>query len=73
MRKGKKTPSSSTPISEDDEKRLKLIYFKQRYSENSPMTVYIPTKDIMFKMMRACLGCQNIEDLWIFNEDHTQM
>lgn len=53
---------------------INLIYCKERYTkEYSPMTVYIPTKDIMFKLMRGCLGCQNVEDLWIFHEDYTKL
>ena len=62
-----------TPES-DDEDTIKLIYPRDRYtSEHSPMTIYIPTREIMFKMMRACLGCKNVEDLWIFHEDHTKL
>ena len=32
------------------------------------MSVYIPSPDLLFKMMRACIGCQSIKDLWIYNE-----
>ena len=35
----------------------------------SPMIVYIPSKEVMFKMMRACLGCNHKEELWINYKD----
>jgi hypothetical protein len=55
-------------------KEVKLIYPLIRYDpDDSPMTIYIPTRSVMFKLMRACLGCKHVEDLWIFHEDHTQL
>lgn len=33
----------------------------------SPTTIFIPSKKIMFKLMRACLGVYEPEDLW-FNK-----
>ena len=30
--------------------------------------MYIPGKHLLFKMMRACLGCKNENDLW-FNRE----
>lgn len=46
-----------------------LIYNSRRNKEeDSPLCVYIPSKDLMFKMMRACIGCECVEDLWIYNE-----
>ena len=48
-----------------------LIYKIQRFSEeNSPMIVYLPSKQLLFKMMRACFGCQTKEDLWINYFEH---
>lgn len=48
-----------------------LVYHESRYREEfSPYVVYIPTDDIMFKLMRACLGCSKIEDLWIYQNDN---
>jgi hypothetical protein len=45
-----------------------LIYDVDRYIEDtSPMCVYIPCRELLFKMMRACLGCSTIKDLWIYN------
>lgn len=29
------------------------------------MIVYLPSKELLFKMMRACFGCQTKDDLWI--------
>ena len=34
------------------------------------MIVYLPSNELMFKMMRACFGCQSKDDLWInFNSN----
>lgn len=27
--------------------------------------IFLPNKAVMFKMMRACLGVEKVEDLWI--------
>ena len=44
-----------------------LVYLEKRYiSDQSPMCVYLPSNEILFKMMRACLGCDEVEDLWIY-------
>ena len=44
-----------------------LIYMPNRYDEvHSPLCVYIPSKALLFKMVRACLGCKSVEDLWIY-------
>ena len=32
------------------------------------MCVYIPSNEVLFKMMRACIGCENIEDLWFYHD-----
>lgn len=34
------------------------------------MCVYIPSNEILFKLMKACIGCDKIEDLWIFNKKY---
>ena len=48
----------------------KLVYDKTRYSAvNSPYVIYYPSKDIMVKLMRACLGVTQVEDLWIHQEE----
>ena len=42
-----------------------LVYHENRYKEDcSPYTIYLPSNDVMFKMMRACLGCEKDYDLW---------
>jgi hypothetical protein len=39
-----------------------LIYHEDRYFKNmSPLCTYIPSKEFLFKMMRACVGCENAE------------
>ena len=43
-----------------------LVYFRSRYIEGfSPYCVYIPKKEIMLKLMRACVSVPKSEDLWI--------
>ena len=43
------------------------VYHESRYnSQSSPIAVWIPSKLVLIKMMRACMGCENEEDLWIF-------
>ena len=36
---------------------------------DSPMMIYFPNKALMFKIMRACIGINKIEDLWISNNN----
>ena len=46
-----------------------LVYFKTRYIEGfSPYCIYIPKKEIMLKLMRACIEVKKPEDLWINQE-----
>ena len=46
----------------------KNIYPDSRYcKEHSPLILYIPSRTIMIKMMRACFDCSKPEDLW-FNQ-----
>jgi len=41
------------------------VYQKSRYvPENSPSVIYIPTRVVMIKMMRACLGVTDPSQLW---------
>ena len=43
-----------------------LVYPKQRYvKEHSPFQIYIPRKEVMIKMMRACINVTEPEDVWI--------
>ena len=45
-----------------------LVYHKSRMTAlMSPMCNYIPSNEITFKMMRACIGLFAKEDLW-FNQ-----
>jgi len=42
------------------------VYPGFRYlQDTSPYCLYIPNKEVMFKMMRACIKVLNPEDLWI--------
>ena len=46
---------------------IDCVYPAQRYTEgNSPYCLYIPNRDIMFKMMRACINVKKAEDLWLY-------
>ena len=48
------------PITDED-----LVYRVNRYTKgNSPNTLYFPSKMMLFKMMRACIGVTDPKDLW---------
>ena len=34
---------------------------------HSPVVIYLPTKETIFKLMRACIGVNDIDNLW-FNQ-----
>ena len=43
-----------------------LVYRGNRYEkDNSPNMLIIPSRMVMFKIMRACVGVKTIEDLWV--------
>ena len=48
-----------------------LVYANERYvRENSPHTIYIPSRMVLFKIMRACIDISYPEYLWFsMNED----
>ena len=41
------------------------VYPNNRYGENSPYCIYIPCKEVMLKLMRACVKVTRPKDLWI--------
>jgi len=44
---------------------LDFVYADTRYcKEHSPHCIYIPSKKLMLKIMRACIGIKNAKDLW---------
>ena len=44
---------------------LDFIYEDSRYKkDNSPNCIYIPSKKVMLKIMRACIGVKDEKDLW---------
>ena len=54
----------------DDEEPVKvgLAYKIGRYNDDeSPTCIYLPTRQLLFKMMRACIGVEEPEELWIYN------
>ena len=36
------------------------------------MIIYMPSKEMMFKMMRACIGVTDKNDLWIYQSSKLQ-
>ena len=47
------------------------VYGETRYIKGfSPYCIYIPTKDVMFKLMRACVGVKHVEDLWFNRQEN---
>ena len=52
----------------EEDKQTELVYAKSRFEGGfSPLVVYLPTKLLMFKMMRSTAGCFSDKDLW-FNQ-----
>ena len=45
-----------------------LVYPFASYAEESPACIWIPRIELMFKLMRACLGVTDEKDLWMFKE-----
>ena len=44
------------------------VYAETRYRpEYSPLSIYIPNNELMFKLMRACIAVRNPTDLWFQN------
>ena len=42
-----------------------LVYREERFVyKNSPHTLYFPSKKVLFKIMRACIGITDPKDLW---------
>jgi hypothetical protein len=77
-----KSPRSPISVKSKDEsddpygfpKTHNLVYHTARYlNDSSPMCVYIPSKEILFKMMKACIGVDKPQDLWIYNEEITPL
>lgn len=49
-------------IPKDD---LDFVYADSRYrKDNSPNCIYIPSRKVMLKIMRACIGVTEEKDLW---------
>jgi len=52
----------STPCKVEDR-----VYPDSRYTPgNSPYCIYIPCREVMLKLMRACIKVNKPEHLWIF-------
>ena len=61
----KKGPKPA-PVFQFAEKPSDLVYDKSRYIQNyGPNVIYIPSKAIMFKLMRSCIKCEDSLDLWV--------
>ena len=49
----------------EEKKICDLVYNIKRYEKHRcPFTIYLPSRGIMFKMMKACIGCDLTSDLW---------
>ena len=50
----------AVPTTEED-----LVYRADRYVEGqSPFVIYFPSRLLLFKLMRACIGVEHEKDLW---------
>ena len=48
------------PEKDDD-----LVYSNDRYiKDNSPVCIYLPSKLLLLKIMRACIDIEHEKDLW---------
>jgi hypothetical protein len=51
------------------EDKRSLVYPEWRYKLGySPPMIYIPSKIVLFKLMRACLGVETPDQFWLYNE-----
>ena len=58
--------------SKSKKEQNKLVYAKQRFQPNtSPFCIFIPRREMMFKMMRACIEVKTANDLWLNKENTT--
>ena len=58
------------PTEETPSNFPKYGYPSERYVQGkSPSCVYIPTKLVMIKLMRACIGVKNPKQLWFYKTD----
>lgn len=49
-----------------------LVYHRQRFTvDHSPVQIFIPRKELMLKMIRACVGVKMESKLW-FNVQNTE-
>ena len=55
------------------EKVTDMVYSESRmkHPECSPMCVYIPNRQIMFKLIRACTGVRTVGELWFMRNKGT--
>ena len=48
---------------------VQLVYPKYKYIQgNSPYCIYIPSSEVMFKLMRSCIGVKEPENVFFFNK-----
>ena len=47
---------------------MDLVYEENRYNRDySPNFIYIPKKEVMLKIMRACIGVKNPNSFWLID------
>ena len=48
----------------------RLVYDRNRYDpDNSPLMIYVPSREMLFKMMKACIDVDSIYELWIYDDE----
>ena len=42
-----------------------IMFLERRFQpHSSPLALYIPSKTVMFKIMRACICIERVDELW---------
>lgn len=64
------TPITNDITDEEHKQPHHLIYKPSRFDEKrSPNCIFLPSQELLFKMMRACIGAESPKDLWIYDEN----
>lgn len=48
----------------DQIKMESQVYPASRFTSQSPRCIFIPSKQVMLKLIKACMGCESPNDLW---------
>lgn len=63
-------PDENTSLGQDQDEFIlhkdTLVYPEEFFHpKHGPMVITRPTDLVMLKLMRACVGCEEVDDLWI--------